>query len=186
MYDSHHPLQSPIDPEDQQPVRRRRGFVAGILMGTIGAGLVGFAIGATMPAAEAALGAISHAGFHDDGPPSADEMKDHADFFVGFALHHLDATDEQEQQVQKIVDGAIDDAFPVMEQHRANRDSLRTILGGTTIDRSALEKLRGEEIALVDTFSKTIANALADTAEVLTTEQRAELMEKLDRFHHPH
>jgi periplasmic protein CpxP/Spy len=181
---SHAPAPSLAD--DARYARRRRGFLGGLLLGTIGAGLVGFAIGATMPAAEAALGVMAHRGFGDDGPPSPEEVKEHAEFFVGFALHRLDATDEQEDKVQNIINGAIDDVFPVVQEHRANRDELRTILAGPTIDRAAIEKLRGEELALVDTLSKTIAGALADSAEVLTASQRTELMERIERFHHHH
>ncbi len=177
---------SPASDPDARYARRRRGFLGGLLLGTIGAGLVGFAIGATMPAAEAALGAFAHRGFGDDGPPTPEEVKEHAEFFVGFALHRLDATDEQEEKVQSIVDGAIDNAFPVVAEHRANRDELRTILAGPTIDRAAIEKLRGEEVALVDSLSKTLAGAIADSAEVLTLEQRTELIERLARFHHRH
>jgi Spy/CpxP family protein refolding chaperone len=168
--------------------RRRRGFVAGLLLGALAAGLVGFAVGATMPAAEAALGVIGHGGFgpDHDGPPTPEEAKEHAEFFVGFALHRLDATDDQEQRVQDIVNGAIDQLYPVVQQHRANRDEFRGILAGPTIDRTAIEKLRVEELALADTLSRTIASALADSAEVLTVEQRTELVERLERFHHRH
>jgi periplasmic protein CpxP/Spy len=166
--------------------RRRRGFLGGIVLGTLGAGLIGFAIGATMPVAEAALGAFAHRGFGHDGPPTPEKVKEHAEFFVGFALHRLDATDEQEQKVQGIIDGAIDEVFPVVSEHRANRDELRAILAAPTIDRAALEKLRGEELALADALSKTIADAVADSAEVLTLEQRTELLERLERFHHRH
>ena len=175
----------PTSPESTI-TRRRRGFIGGLLLGTIGAGLVGFAIGATMPAAEAALGAMAHRGFGHDGPPTPEAVKEHAEFFVGFALHRLDATDEQEGKVQSIINDAIDQAFPVVAEHRANKDELRTILAGPTIDRAAIEKLRGEEIALVDTLSKTLAGAIADSAEVLTLEQRTELVERLERFHHRH
>jgi protein CpxP len=176
----------PASETDARFARRRRGFLGGLLLGTLGAGLVGFAIGATMPAAEAALGVMAHRGFGHDGPPSPEEVKEKAEFFVGFALHRLDATDEQEQKVQTIINGAIDEVFPVVQEHRANRDELRTILAGPTIDRAAVEKLRGEELALVDTLSKTIADAVVDSAEVLSLEQRTELMERLERFHHRH
>jgi protein CpxP len=166
--------------------RRRRGFLGGLLLGTLGAGLVGLAIGATMPAAEAALGVMAHRSFGDDGPPTPEHVKEHAEFFVGFALHRLDATDEQQDKVQSILDGAIDEAFPIVQEHRANKDELRTILAGPTIDRAAIEKLRVEEIALVDSLSKTLAGAIADSAEVLTLEQRTELAERLERFHRRH
>jgi periplasmic protein CpxP/Spy len=168
------------------PQRRKHGFLAGLVLGVIGAGLVGFAIGATMPVAEAAFGAISHGAFgpDHDGPPTPEEAKDHAEFFVAFALHRLDASPDQQQRVQTIVDSAIDELYPVVTQHRTNRDELRAILGATTIDRAAIEKLRTQEIALADSMSKIIASAVGDSAEVLTTAQRAELLERLERFHH--
>jgi periplasmic protein CpxP/Spy len=167
---------------------RRRGFLAGLALGVLGAGLVGFAIGATMPAAEAAIGALAHRGFggDHDGPPTAEEAKERAEFFVGFALHRLDATPDQQDRVQKIVDGAIDDLFPSVDKHRANREQLRSILAGPTIDRAAIEKIRGEEIALADAMSKTLAAAIADSAETLSVEQRTALAERLARFHRHH
>src|SRR5204862_81180 len=119
-----------------------------------------------------------------DGPPTIEDAKDHAEFFIGFALHRLDATTDQEQRVQKIVDGAIEDLFPVVERHRSDREQLRTLLSGPSIDRTAIEKIRVEEVGLVDTMSRTIASSLADAAEVLNADQRKELAERLERFHH--
>ncbi|MFN2427082.1 MAG: periplasmic heavy metal sensor [Candidatus Binatia bacterium] len=178
----------PLTSSNSAQPRRRRGFVTGLLLGIVGAGLVGFAVGATMPTAEAALGALAHGGFRSshDGPPTPEEAKEKAEFFVGFALHRLDATDEQEENVQKIVDRAIDEIFPVIHEHRANRDEFRSILAGPAIDRAAIEKLRAEEMALAESLSRTLASALADTAEALTTEQRTALVERLERFHHRH
>jgi protein CpxP len=172
---------------------RPRGFLRGLLFGAVAAGLVGVAIGATMPSAEAAWHAYDRVqergegrgpGRHGDGPPSAEEMGEHAEFFVSFALHRLGATDEQEDRVLDIVDAAIGQASPLIEKHRTNREALRGLLTASTIDRSALETLRAEEIAMADTLSRTLAGALADSAEVLTTEQRAELAEHLEHFRH--
>jgi Spy/CpxP family protein refolding chaperone len=170
------------------PRRRRRGFLAGLLLGVVGAGLIGFGIGAAMPVADAAMGRMARRGMGHgpDGPPSVEDMKDHAEFFVGFALHRLDATPDQEAQVQKTIDGAIEQLYPIVEKHRANRDELHSVLKAATIDRAAIEKLRVEEVALADSFSKVIASAIGDTAEALTAEQRAELMDRLESFrHHP-
>lgn len=172
------------------PGRRRRGFVAGLLLGIVGAGLLGFAIGAATPAAEAAFGAMSRRGGDNggdhDGPPTPAEAKDHAEFFIAFALHRLDATPDQQDRVQKVVDGAIDELFPVVEKHRANREALRAILGAKTIDRAAIERLRVEELALADNLSRIVATAVGDSAEVLSAEQRTDLLDRLESFrHHP-
>ncbi len=163
--------------------RRRHGFAAGIVLGAIGAGLVGFAVGATTPAAEAAFGLMSRRAHGHGGPPAPEQMKEHAEFFVDFALHRLDASPGQKDQVQGIVGGAIDELVPVVEQHRRNRDELRGLLTAATIDRAAIESLRAQEVALADTLSRTVAEALADSAEVLTPSQRADLAERLARFH---
>ena len=164
--------------------RRRHGFVTGLVLGAFGAGLVAFAVGVTMPGAEAALGVLAHRGAGPDGPPTAEEAHEHAEFFVGFALHRLDATAEQQDRVQKIVSTAIDDLFPVIEKHRADREELRGILAEPTIDRAAIEKLRVQEVALADTMSRIVATAVGDSAEALTAEQRTEFLDRLDRFRH--
>ncbi len=194
MVDRDIPALPPASTSESEPVhscphgRSRHGFVGGLILGILGAGLVGFAIGATMPAAEAALGVLAHRGFADrpDGPPTIEEARDHAEFFVSFALHRLDATPDQQERVQKIVDGAVDDLFPVIEKHRANREALHGVLSGATVDRAAIEKLRVEEVTLADNLSRVVATAIGDSAEVLSSEQRAELIEHLERFrHHP-
>lgn len=178
--------QQNISAPDHTAPRRRRGFLAGLALGVLGAGLLGFAIGATMPAAEAALGVMARGGFGHDGPPSPEEAKEKAGFVVGFALHRLDASAEQEAGVQKIVDGAIDEVFPLVGEHHSNRDRLRAILAAPVIDRAEVEKLRTEEMALLEDLSRVVVKALADSAEVLTVEQRTELVRRLERFHHHH
>lgn len=53
--------------------------------------------------------------------------------------------------------------------------SLHGRLTAPTIDRGALELLRSREIAQIDQASKTLVQAFADAAEVLTPAQRAKL-----------
>jgi len=175
-----------LPPSAPQP-RRRRGFLAGLVIGVLGTGLVGFAIGASMPVAQAAIGAIAHHGFaaDDDGQgPSPEEIRDHAEFFVSFALHRLDATPDQEERVQKIVDESLTELLPVVARHRANRDTLHEILKAPTVDRAAIEKLRGDTVTQAEALSRILADTIASTAEVLTVEQRTELVEHLERFRH--
>jgi protein CpxP len=54
------------------------------------------------------------------------------------------------------------------------------LLGAATIDREAAEKLRAERIAAADEASRKLTTALLDAAEVLTAEQRAELLEHFE------
>jgi Spy/CpxP family protein refolding chaperone len=64
---------------------------------------------------------------------------------------------------------------------RTARAKAIALMSAPTIDRAAIETLRVEQIGLADTASKRIAQALADTAEVLSPEQRVKLAERMQR-----
>ena len=53
------------------------------------------------------------------------------------------------------------------------------MLTATTIDRTAIEKLRADQIALADSVSKRITQAIGDAGEVLSPEQRRKLADRL-------
>jgi Spy/CpxP family protein refolding chaperone len=75
-----------------------------------------------------------------------------------------------------------DDLRPLREKRREARRQMRDILTAQTVDRSKLEALRADAIKLADQASQRVTTALADAAEVLTPEQRADLARRLDRF----
>jgi len=108
-------------------------------------------------------------------------------FGPGFGGHHLermleeiDATPEQEDKLEAIMDKLHDDVRPIMRGFRDTRDDVAKLLGAATIDREAAEKLRAERVAAVDEASRKLTTALLDAAEVLTAEQRAELAEHFE------
>jgi protein CpxP len=146
--------------------------------------LAGLAVAA---AGVLALGACSH-GPHrgwGDGPMSGQTDPDRAARFTGKMADRIvsavDGTPEQRQRIGAIAQGAATDLAPLREQMRTARRRSIELLSAATIDRAAIETLRAEQVALADTASKRIARALADTAEVLTPEQRVKLAERMSR-----
>jgi Spy/CpxP family protein refolding chaperone len=109
--------------------------------------------------------------------------KQHAGMAVEWVLRGVDATEEQKQQAKRITDRLIDQLEPVAETHREHREAMARELAKPEIDREALERLRREEMALADQASKLAVNAIADLGEVLTPEQRADLVAFAHRFH---
>ena len=95
-------------------------------------------------------------------------------------LEEIDATPEQEEKLEAIMDKLHDDVRPIMRGFRDTRDDVAKLLGAATIDREAAEKLRAERIAAADEASRKLTTALLDAAEVLTAEQRAELLEHFE------
>ena len=101
------------------------------------------------------------------------------------ALDEVDATPEQTEKIWKIIDAARAEMRPVARGFRDSREQVMELLGATTVDRAAAEKLRAERNAAADQASRRMTTAILDIAEVLTPEQRAELAEHIkDRGGH--
>ena len=108
------------------------------------------------------------------------------DRHVERAIKHVsveaDATAEQQTKLVAIAKGAVNDLLPLREKLQANRAKALDLFTAGTVDRAAIERLRGEQLALAETASKRIAQALGDAAEVLTPEQRRTLVDRVSRF----
>lgn len=166
--------------------QRRRFWLVG---GGILTGLA--ALAAVAPRASAYRALVGHGfgGGHGRQAFGARMLKDpaaakqHAGMAVEWVLRGVDATEEQKQQAKRITDRLVDQLGPVVEKHRGFRESMARELAKPEIDREALERLRREEIALADQASKLAVGSIADLGEVLTAEQRAELISFAHRFH---
>ena len=120
-----------------------------------------------------------HISWHDGGffgrSLSPAQIDDRIDRMTKHMAIELDATTDQQVKVANIVKAAVSDLRPLHEKAHATRAQVVTLLTASTIDRSAIERLRAEKIGLAETASKRIAQALADAADVLSPEQRRKL-----------
>ena len=171
------------------------GFIEGhgrpLTLALVGGGLLALvaAVAAVTPRAWArgfpGHGSVGH-GRHAFGARLAEDpeaAKRHAGMAIEWVLRGVDASEEQKLQAKRIAEGAIDQAGPLAARHRQHREAMARELAKPGIDREALERLRREEMALADEASKLAVGAIADLAEVLTPEQRAELVAFAHRFH---
>lgn len=169
------------NPEDQNPGKRalkrkqrKRGFLGGLFVGGLLGALLTFVVGATAHFDD-------HRGRHF-GSHAPGMLSERAEFATAFMLKKLDATDAQREQINAIVQETIAELQPLMSEHRSTRDAMREILEQPYIDRDALETLRVATLQSADTASKRMVQGVADTADVLTQEQRLELLALKERF----
>jgi Spy/CpxP family protein refolding chaperone len=154
--------------------RDRHGFFGGIVLGAI--------VGALLAVS---IGAYAQSGFRDGmrwGDHDPQHAAEHIDFVLDVVLNRIDATGEQRLEVNTIVQGLVADLQTVVDERDSAQDAIREILSQPSVDRAALEQLRANGILQADAASQRFVQALGDVAEVLTPEQRIELME-LRHFH---
>jgi Spy/CpxP family protein refolding chaperone len=133
------------------------------------------------------LGGFGHGGFGGHhghrffSDPEA--AKERAGLAADWVMKTVDGSEEQRQQARRITDRVVDELQPLAAKHRGFREAIAHELAKPSVDRQELERLRQEELKLADEASRSAVAALADFAEVLKPEQRAELKEWAERFH---
>ncbi|MET0867899.1 MAG: periplasmic heavy metal sensor [Pseudorhodoplanes sp.] len=169
-------------PQPRPPVpRTRRGRVLLFATALIATALVAGAAVNKAFSNPFGFGPGFHGGMRGpwSGPLDPAQIEDRADRMVRHLAIELDASNDQQEKLRTVMRGMLKDVLPAREKAEAARRQARELLTQSTIDRSALEKLRAEQIALADTVSKRVVQALGDAAEVLSPEQRRKLN---DRF----
>lgn len=121
-----------------------------------------------------------------DGPINVEEAREHAEDAARWMLRKVDASPDQQDKAQQIVSRAVEGLVPLADQHRNNRKALLEELGKPTIDRDSLEQLRLAELHLADRASQQLLSMVVDLGEVLTPEQRSELLTMAQRQHRRH
>ena len=166
----------------------RNGLWLGLLvLGLVGAVLIGTAIfSAPIASAAGSWFGHEHRRWGHGGGHDPEQVRDHAERAAGWFSDHIDASDEQSEQIRAIVVASVDDFMAQTDEHRGHRDAFVAALVGDTIDRAELERIRSAELALAEDLSRTLVSSLADLAEVLTPEQRAELAELREHFRGGH
>jgi Spy/CpxP family protein refolding chaperone len=109
-------------------------------------------------------------------------MKRRTDGMVRWMLADVNATEAQQQQITAIVATTMTELAPLRQKHFEARKQAADILAKPNVDRAALETLRAQEMAAADQVSKRITQSIADAAEVLSPEQRAQLVERMQRM----
>jgi Spy/CpxP family protein refolding chaperone len=109
------------------------------------------------------------------------QIETRADRMVRHLAVELDATNDQQEKLRTIVRGAVKDLVPLRVKADAAREKARTLLVQPNLSRSDIEAFRTEQMALADTFTKRVAQALGDATEVLNADQRKKLGEIIER-----
>ena len=121
-----------------------------------------------------------HRGWHDPVDPA--RLDAHLDRALEYVYKRIAATEEQKQKLAPIVKTAAKDLLPLREQMRSARQRALELLDSGVVDRTAIERLRAEQLRLAEDASKRFTQALGDAAEVLTPAQRKDLAARVARF----
>lgn len=160
--------------------RRKRSWlrIALVATGATAALIIGGAL--VLPLGEATAGFFGR--HHDRHSPEA--VREKVGFATEWILSRVDATDEQQAEVAEILDRTVAELAPLHDGSEADRAAFVAALTGPNVNRAALEDLRAEKLVEMTVASEQIVQSLADIAEVLTPEQRQELLAMAERWHH--
>lgn len=115
------------------------------------------------------------------------DMERHMQERIARMMREVGGSTEQRDRLMAIAKAAGEELRPLREEQRAVRQKGITLLAAPQIDRAALEQTRVNEMQLADRISKRMLQSMADSAEVLTPEQRlrvAERMKSMRPRHH--
>lgn len=166
--------------------RRARGWITALAL--IGLGAAGGAFTVVAIDADAhggwrhSMGGFGHHGYHRAIDPG--QVIERLQHKSAWALGSVDATDEQIERIDKILASTVNDVFPLRAEHEAHRRDLIAELARPQVDRAALERVRTEELALVEEATARLLDATVSISEVLDPAQRQQLLERFLSHRH--
>lgn len=163
--------------------KHRLGRRARITLAVVTLVGVGAVLGAGATAQAARMGGWHGMGHHWSAR-SEEQVRERALDKAAWVLGRIDATPEQESRINAIVSALVGDLYGLRGEHREHRRQLISELARPQVDRGTLEKIRSDEMALADSASRAMVNAVADATEALTIEQREELAALIGRHRH--
>src|SRR4029077_2706023 len=177
---------APPSNPDQVPTQTNRSGRRGMLViALVAVALVAGLTGNMLSTAFGQGFAWHHFGMRDGGmfggPLTPAQIDDRIDRMTKHLAIELDATADQQAKLATIAKAAVGDLRHLREKAQATRSQAVTLLTAPSIDRTAIERLRTEQIGLAETASKRIAQALADAADVLNPEQRRKVADWMAR-----
>ncbi len=157
--------------------RGRRRFFTGLLVGVLVGGLLTTGFTAFGMGGPAGWGPEGWHGPRGWDPAVAQER---LEFATDWMLSRVGTTEAQRERVKTQVAEAHRELAPLRDQHRQNRQALLERLAQPTVDRAALEQLRLAELQLAERASSRVLQTVAEIAEVLTPDQRAALVQRIE------
>lgn len=105
--------------------------------------------------------------------------------FGGGRMEHVldavDATDAQRAQIKTLTDAAMQDLKAQREAGRKLHEQGLALFGAPVVDANAVEALRQQMLAQHDQASKRMSQLMVDVSRVLTPEQRAKFVERMQK-----
>lgn len=120
-----------------------------------------------------------HAAHH----PMAPGMGMAGPMFPERALDAVGASADQKTKLRDIFKAAGDDLRAQHDSGRALHEQMMALMAAPKVDPVAAEALRQKQLALHDTTSKRMLQAMLDAQAVLTPEQRAKLADRMAERH---
>jgi len=159
--------------------RRARLTIAAVTL--LGAGAL---LGAAVTAQAERMGGWHGMGHGWKHAQTEEQARERALDKAAWVLGRVDATPDQQTRINAIVTELVGELYPLRGEHREQRRQLVTELARPEVDRQALDQIRANSIALADSASKSLVDAVVEVTQVLSVEQREELAGMIARRMH--
>ena len=105
-------------------------------------------------------------------------LRRHLEVAVELVLSDLEATELQQEEIEAILDDGVTDFVSFRDEGRALRQEFHLALQAEELDPVEIERIRSDMVNVIDRASLRGVEVLLDTADVLTPEQRQQLIQR--------